>query len=912
MMAGLFLSGSVSIPGANATPAASPNAEAQFEPVPMPASSTTPQTELTDLEQEITRLYNEGQYTSATPLARKAVELAEKLGADHVEEIVAALLNLSSVLQASGEPAEAREALQRALILQEKAAGSEHPDLAVVLNKLAALLRTQGDYDSAEPLLRKAVKINEKAFGEDSLDLARDVKGLASVMEAKGDPKTALSLYERAERIVRNVLNKLTGDAPPAAGSDSDNLARKVKLELELADVLNDQSAILQGVNEIPRAQETLEQALEIRKRLLGSDDIEVAELLNNQASLLFKLGRLDEAKAMLEDVAKRYGNAVGSTRLDLVTIKNNLGELNQRLGDASAAQLQFQAAGTIFNEQSRQILPMLSLAEQRAFIDERVFPELSVLLDSCPTGDQVKNVYEIIYPWKGMLIDAMRKETQLNSLSGNQVFRDKIAKLKQIRSQMAAWFYSAIANDPNEWAKKNRELTEEKEQIERQLSRAQAADKFATSADLKESLALLGENETLVDVYSYNSCKKSASGPRYAAVIIGKSCSPTLVDLGAATEINAAVNQWNEDVVHLLEAKASWSALSSLIWTPILSALPKNTKKLWVCPDDELYRIPWHLFSCAEDKTEGLDIAEADSVREIFGLRRSQKDVATNGANVLLVGGVDFDSDGTGKKVETAALIDTTATKRAVVTTPAPKSGKAAPEQPSGLHMAFLPGTLGEIAAIETLAKSSGLPVAKITGASATEEAVVEQLASSAYVHLATHGIFLNDVAINRVFGKTNTRSVEIRASRQWSDYSMKRNPLVTSVIALAGANNESSAGGLNGILSAEEVVGLNLRQCKLITLSACETGIGRHVTGQGVMGLRASFIAAGAQSLLISLWKVPDEPTVQLMRDFYENLWVKKMTKLHALKQAQLDAQKKIYGRRPVNWAAWVLVGE
>lgn len=901
------------------------SSEAQFEPVPMQSAGGAAKSELADLENEITSLYNQAKYTAAIPVARKAVQLAEKLGD---EELVACLLNLSSVLQAGGEAGDARQTLERAMRVQEKAGGPEHPDLAVVQSKLGTLLKSQGDYDSAEPLFRKAIAINEKAFGEDSLDLARDVKGLASLFEGKGDAKTALTLYERVERIERRVLTKLS-EEPQAESENSkaECLAKKVKLELELADVLNDQSAILQGLNDLERSRAPLEAAIEIRQRLLGKNDIEVAELMNNQASLLFKLGKLDEAKSLLGEVAGCYQNTVGSTRFDLVTIKNNLGELNQRSGDLTGAHSQFVEAGVIFNEQSRQILPMLSLAEQRAFIDEKVFPELSLLLDSAPKGDQVKAVYELIYSWKGSLIDAMRNETRINSLASDERFAGSIARLKQIRSEMAGRFYSAIANDPAEWARKNKDLTEEKEQIERQLTRVLPVDSAENAKSLTESLAVLGDNEILVDIYLYNSCRKAAAGTRYGAMVCSKSAAPMLVDLGPASEINTAVTQWHEDVVHTLDGKKSWNTLSTMIWGPVSAALPKETGRVWVCPDDELYRIPWHLFAKSDDKTTGLAINEADSVREIFSLRKSRTDIAA-APPVLLVGGVDFDADGTGKQApepaasatepaaNAAAIDNNDATRKARVVPRKTSAKKGAPEEPKGgLAMRFLPGTLGEIASIETLAKSTGHPVVKITGAGATEDAVVRKLASSSFVHLATHGVFLDDLSIKQVFaakGSSPTRSIQIRAGRQWADYSMKRNPLVTSVIALAGANRESAAGGLNGILSAEEVVGLNLRHCDLITLSACETGAGRRVSGQGVMGLRSSFIAAGTKALLISLWKVPDEPTQQLMKDFYENLWVKKMTKLEALRQAQLSAQKKIYGRLPVNWAAWVLVGE
>jgi CHAT domain-containing protein len=90
--------------------------------------------------------------------------------------------------------------------------------------------------------------------------------------------------------------------------------------------------------------------------------------------------------------------------------------------------------------------------------------------------------------------------------------------------------------------------------------------------------------------------------------------------------------------------------------------------------------------------------------------------------------------------------------------------------------------------------------------------------------------------------------------------------------------------------LLTAEEVGGLNLSSCELAVLSACETSLGREAGGEGVLGLQRAFHAAGARTVIASLWKVDDAATSVLMEQFYTNLWVKKLPKLEALRQAQL----------------------
>jgi CHAT domain-containing protein len=114
---------------------------------------------------------------------------------------------------------------------------------------------------------------------------------------------------------------------------------------------------------------------------------------------------------------------------------------------------------------------------------------------------------------------------------------------------------------------------------------------------------------------------------------------------------------------------------------------------------------------------------------------------------------------------------------------------------------------------------------------------------------------------------------------------------PLLLSGIVLAGANKEARPGEEDGILTALEVSGLDLSGCDLITLIACETGLGEVAGGEGVLGLQRAFQVAGARSTVCSLWSVSDAATSVLMEQFYKRLWSdKKTSKLEALRQAQL----------------------
>ena len=94
-------------------------------------------------------------------------------------------------------------------------------------------------------------------------------------------------------------------------------------------------------------------------------------------------------------------------------------------------------------------------------------------------------------------------------------------------------------------------------------------------------------------------------------------------------------------------------------------------------------------------------------------------------------------------------------------------------------------------------------------------------------------------------------------------------------------------------------------------VVLSACETGLGTEVDGQGVMGLRAAFTTAGARSVLMSLWPVPDEGTAMLMRAFYRGLWGKGIPVAEALRDAQAEVRADPRYASPLHWAGWMVVG-
>lgn len=208
--------------------------------------------------------------------------------------------------------------------------------------------------------------------------------------------------------------------------------------------------------------------------------------------------------------------------------------------------------------------------------------------------------------------------------------------------------------------------------------------------------------------------------------------------------------------------------------------------------------------------------------------------------------------------------LPQTSSRRNLVVGNPTMPSLQTRPNQPME-QLSSLPGAEAEAKAIASLLGSQPL-----IGGQATEPVVVQQMVDARHIHLATHGL------LDKIGG-------------------------FQSALAFTPSGKE------DGFLTAREIINLKLT-AELVVLSACDTGRGR-ISGDGVIGLSRSFIAAGVPSLVVSLWKVPDDPTKSLMVSFYQNLQGT-TDKAQALRQAILTTMQQY--PNPEDWAGFTLIGE
>ncbi|MFZ4441274.1 MAG: CHAT domain-containing protein, partial [Syntrophales bacterium] len=457
----------------------------------------------------------------------------------------------------------------------------------------------------------------------------------------------------------------------------------------------------------------------------------------------------------------------------------------------------------------------------------------------------------------------------------------------------------------PEAYQKRIADLTSQKEIREGQLSRLSQAfvkqkkTRIAATSTVATALpkgAVLIEMARIKD-FDFKTGKWVTS--RYLAFVLSsaKESDVSLVDLGDADSIdqNAAVfkkSLGNSKTQPDVLAKQS-NDLYRQIFTPLQSAIGQS-KQIFLSPDGTLNLIPFEALQ--DDKGRYLiethTFHYVSAGRDIAGYGM----IKEKGRKALLMGDPDFDLVAKQTKGENERPLTRSRNMQ-------------------GISFSRLPGTKEEVDAIAAILGRSASD--SYTGEKA-RESVLMQTKSPRILHLATHGFFLSDQDWSSLMDE-KSRGISIIGKDKPSPKKPANieNPFLRAGLALAGANRSLAQEGVTeGILTAEKILGLNLRGTDLVVLSACETGMGDVKNGEGVYGLRRAFTQAGAKSLVMSLWEVPDKETKELMVSFYKNLKSGKMNRAAALRNAALKQRETVKARygsdNPYYWAAFVFLGE
>jgi tetratricopeptide (TPR) repeat protein len=896
-------------------------------------------------------------YSAAIPLYEQALLLRRQRLGDHHPDVANTLSGLSVAYNALGDYKAAEPLLIEALSIRRRTLDADHPDVATSLDNLAALYREKGAFDLADPLFREALEIRRRVLGDQHPETAISMNNLSALYRAMGDYVLAEGHALGALEINRKVL----GGEHPRTVTGMHNLAglyramgRGVAAEplyrqaLEITgrtlgkrhphfvQSLNSLAALHYSRHNFVEALPLFEEARAIRRNILGSDHPFVANTLNNLALTRCAIGDNAAAEPLLREAIRIWKRSLGADHPDLATGIANLARVLAALDRPREALRQIgrlvavldRVIGRVFSVSSERrrmaylatIRRALDLSISLILLDHPIQPELAAL------------GLDLVFRRKGLGAEALA--TQRDAILGGRHL-DLVEALRAwtlLRQQIAS---KALAGPGRGSIEMHRqELAEweaRREELEARLARKIPEMNMARRFDAADRRAIAGAlpaKSVLVEFFRYEMFNFAAVPARgdaswgpahYLAFILqaGKPETVNVVELGPSAPIDQMVGrlrsaitgendsarargeqqtvaQKNDKVIvrharPLNDAATSTVAevgrtVCAAVFEPILPYLVGT--RLFLAPDGDLARLPFEVLPIRGNR------CVIDDYRISYlavGRDAVHFDIPcfTQPADPLVLADPDFDLTAAGAPAETSPE----------------------PERRSrdfrGAHLWFgeLPGTRTEGNEVSRL-----LGVSPLLGTFALEGRL-KASRSPRILHLASHGFFLPDQA-----GGSTAKADEADGLSGVDRLLRLEDPLLRSGLALAGANTWLAGGMLpaeaeDGILTAEDVVGLDLVDTELVILSACETGLGQIQIGEGVFGLRRAFVLAGAKTLVMSLWKVPDQATQELMVDFYRRI-LRGETRAAALREAQLSTRKKY--PHPLFWAAFICQGD
>ncbi|MDF1659571.1 MAG: CHAT domain-containing protein [Verrucomicrobiales bacterium] len=472
----------------------------------------------------------------------------------------------------------------------------------------------------------------------------------------------------------------------------------------------------------------------------------------------------------------------------------------------------------------------------------------------------------------------SLEEDAQENELNGRSLDHEGRDRIFKIRAELASRRLSGVGvdlNDNAEW----RSVSAEINRLAAAGSAAWELDELTMKRDLlamdhliekggflirPDDLEIaLEPDEVLIDFFQIPAGSVGESGS-YGAVILRKDAAPKLVNIGKSGIVDTIVKRYRDLMTGQGEfALASLDDLNqqsdkiiaetfAAVLKPLMPELQGSSKVLF-STEGQLSFLPFDLLGESSETLlhSSFEVSYVNASRDLLKAAPKSEDNAKRSA--LLLGNPIFDT-------QLSALASTSA--------PAgidEASRSILAEASRGVEFVQLPGTEKEINLLEPKLNEAGFETVSLAEGEATEANLIEAVESPTILHFATHGFFLNRLPVANQGVERN-----------------KRSAMLLSGLALTGAQSTLESWnrgqipnpGNDGILFASEVSQLDLSNTKIVVLSACETAVGKSLSGEGVEGLRSGLTLAGAQNVMITLWPVDDVATVTLMEDFYTRL--------------------------------------
>ncbi|HKM93154.1 MAG TPA: CHAT domain-containing protein [Prolixibacteraceae bacterium] len=833
------------------------------------------------------RVYVEmGLYQEADRLFDTLFNLAEVKLSKNDLEWSSILNNQATYYRTIGNLSKAEENFIKGLEISEKS--KNEFDIALYSNNLAELYSELGRYKKAEDLYKKTVEIRKNILGENNVLYAVTLSNLATVLENQYKYEGVKELYEKSLKIIENLI-----------GEENDSYTTTLSNFANFLRTINDNNA-----------ESYFLKTLEIQEQIFGTGHPNYAITLGNYAVLLSLREEYKKAiKIGLKEVDILSKN-FGFNHSSLISAYNNLSLDYYHSEDYNNSFLYSNKSFEIFMSELKSIFAFSSNSSRNNYL--------------------AKNI-NILNGYKAMTFNAFKKDKSYSSNEyNNELFLNSILlntfieiqqtilnsndsslintynKLKAIRGQINYLQFQPDQQD------KITELEEKANQLDKQLTKASQAyqqNKENLNIQWQDIQKNLKEGEAAIQFISFPYYNKQwTDSTLYCALVVKPGMeSPAMIPLFEKKQLKPLLEKQlvpNElyasrgtTVFYNTSQKAAnGQELYQLIWEPLQKELD-SVNTVYIAPSGLLHKISFSAIPIDSTRLlcDQFELRRLSSTRQLAVHDIIEPETKNN--RIALFGGIDYDLNNQFWSDSSLASTDIEKIMSRGFTPDSTQRSNS---------FTYLEGTKSEVQNISALMKKTNYSVQNFTGSQATEDAFKKLSGQgNRVIHIATHGFFFPS---EHQKPKEHDRFQPLGESR----FKYIPNPLLRSGLLMAGSNRTwqgdyPQQGLEDGILTAAEISEMNLFNTELVVLSACETGLGDINNSEGVFGLQRAFKLAGAKTIIMSLWKIPDKQTSMLMQAFYKN-WLSGMNKNEAFKKAQLELRSQF--PEPYYWAGFVMV--
>jgi CHAT domain-containing protein len=862
-----------------------------------------------------------GYYQKALEVNFECLEIRQKILGDNHPDYALSLNNIGGIYFEIGKYENAIEYFNKALDVDEKTTGNNHPDFAISLNNLAGCHSKLCNYNKALEFNLKSLDIRRKIFGSDHPKYAISLNNIALNYSDLGNDEKALEYNLHSLNIREKTVGK---NHPDYAGC-------LVNISSNFSSLGNENKALEYNLKALQIFKKTLGKKHPNYTVCLSNIAINYSILGDNQKALKFNLKSLDLKKEIFGEFHPDYALGLNNLAMAYYNQKKYSKALYYNLKAIDTKTIIYgsnhsECALSFYNnsfihyhlgnfKKAFEASLMATEIKMNSYLNNRFGISMNEKLTSkkdleryCRTllnliefdANNISDFYKLWIGLNGVNDSDNNQIENLTKMNKDSISNMLYYEIKSTQIQLGKFSELSLNTRQNKSFLVDsliRQISFLEMELGKRLKEFKSINRIYFYQDV---LVNLKNDEVFIDFvpflkFNYNSNQWSDSTQYLVFISDSKDSLVDYVLIEDGSKIDQDLfDQYKKEATNFdYKTELKDSIFYNSFWKPIADKIG-DAKTIYFSLGGVYNNINLNTIYNPETGKyllEEKDIRIVNSARDFVLSKESEKKNYTSNT-ASLFGFPNFDGNTT-VSADTSDFFVSTRDLNSFWLDSLTRGGmKAKP----------LPATKTEVENISYTLKSKGWQVKNYLADNASEKNIKKQQ-SPRILHVATHGYFFQDIPME----KDNNRFLGMDRQQVVQD------PMLRSGLLLTGSNKTlkgDATTGENGLLSAAEASLLDLRETELVVLSACETGKGEEKNSEGVYGLRKAFSDAGAQNIIMSLWKVDDKVTQEFMSRFYE-IWLNEKTSIReAFNKTQLEIKAKY--PQPYYWGAFILVGE